>query len=193
MHRRRALLFMLLVTLICSNSSALFAQTDAQLQLTMIGHGAGPYYASAGETAQLKIEILNLGPRDVFLVRGEAYLNPDLSGNWQLNHSEDLGTFHLAKLQSAIWTFDLRMPSHIQAQNMTNDVPQVELHVKIVYSTAEEQQESTDSLFLLSVPGAGIRQADYSIWFIFVGLAVVALAAVVVFRRMSSPHRKGKP
>ena len=150
----------------------------------MIGHGTGPYYAYAGQTTQLKIEILNLGPRDVFLVRGEEYLDPDLSGNWQLNHSEDLGNFHLAKLQSAIWTFDLQMPSQIRAQNVTNGVPQVELLVKIVYSTTEGQQESTNGQFLLSVPGAAPNQTDYAIYLILLGLAVVVLA-VIIGRRMS--------
>lgn len=120
----------------------------------MIGNGAGPYYAPVGQTTQLKIEILNLGPSDVFLVRGEAYLDPDLNGNWLLTHSEDLGNFHLTKLESAIWTFELPMPSHVRAQNITSGVPQVELLAKIMYSTADGKQQSADGQFLLSVPGA---------------------------------------
>jgi hypothetical protein len=182
---------MLLAFLLCIKTSAVFAQPNAQLQLSMIGNGAGPYYAPAGQTTQLKIEILNLGPSDVFLVRGKAFLDPNLSNNWQLIRSEDTGNFHLAKLQSAIWTFDLQMPSNIQAQNITNGVPQVELLVQIVYSTTQGQQQSADGQFLLSVPGAGARQADYSIWFVFVGLAVVALA-VVVFRKMSKSSSERK-
>jgi len=184
MLRRRSLLFFLFAVLLCGNTSALFAQTNSQLQLSMIGQGTGPYYASAGQTTQLKIEILNLGPSDVFLVRGEAYLDPDLSGNWQLNHSEELGNFHLAKLQSAIWTFDLQMPSQIQAQNITNGAPQVELLVKIVFLTTEGQQESTNGLFLLIVPGAASNQTDYTIYLILLGLAVVVFA-VIIARRMS--------
>ena len=184
MLRSRSLLFVLFAVLLCGNMSGLFAQSNSQLQLTMIGQGAGPYYASAGQTTQLKIEILYLGPSDVFLVRGEAYLNPDLSGNWQLNHSEDLGNFHLAKLQSAIWTFDLQMPSHIQAQNITNGVPQVELLVKIAFSTNEGQQESISGFFLLSVPGAASNQTDYAIYLILIALAVVVFA-VIIAKRMS--------
>jgi hypothetical protein len=184
MLRRRSLLFVVFAALLCGNSSALFAQTNAQLQLTMIGHGTGPYYAPAGQTIQFKIQILNLGPSDVFLVRGEAFLDPDLSGNWQLNHSEELGNFHLTKLQSAIWTFDLQMPSHIRAQNVSNGVPQAELLVKIAYSTTEGQQENTNGPFLLSVPGAAFNQTDYAVYLILLGLAVVVFA-VIIGRRMS--------
>jgi len=65
---------------------------------------------------------LNQGPGDVYLVRGEAYLDPNLSGNWQLVHSESTGNFHLNYLQSAIWTLNLAMPSNILAVNATGGV-----------------------------------------------------------------------
>lgn len=185
----RLLLFMLFVVLLCSNSSAAFAQTDTVIQLTMIGNGAGPYYAPVGQTTQLKIQILNVGPNDVFLARGEAYLDPDLTGNWQLNHSEDLGNFHLAKLESAIWTFELQMLSHIQAQNITNGIPQVELLTKIVYST-EGIQQSANAQFLLSVPGAESKQTDYSLYLIMAGLAIVALAVIIARKNKFLSIRK---
>lgn len=189
---RRSLLFVLLVVLICSCSSALFAQSGSQLQLTMIGNGAGPYYAPVGQATQLKLEILNLGPGDVFLVRGEAYLDPELSGNWQLAHSEDLGSFHIAKLDSAVWTFELSMPSHIQAQNVTNGVPQVELLAKILYSAADGKQQSADALFLLSVPGAASTHADYSVYLIILGFVVVALVVIIVRTVRSRSVRKAQ-
>lgn len=183
---------MLFVVLLCSVSSALFAQIGTQLQLTMIGNGVGPYYAPIGQTTQLKIEILNLGASDVFLVRGEAYLDPNLSGNWQLTHSEDLGNFHLAKFESAIWTLELLMPSHIQAQNITNGVPQVELVAKVVYSTTDGKQQSADAQFLLSVPGAASTHPDYSVYLIIVGFVVVALAVIIARNVRSRSIRKAQ-
>lgn len=188
--RRRSLLLVLFVLLFCNSSSALFAQTGTQLQLTMIGNGAGPYYAPVGQTTQLKLEILNVGSSDVFLVRGEAYLDPDLNGNWQLTHSEDLGNFHLAKLESATWTWGLPMPSHIQAQNITNGVPQVELLAKIVYSTASGKQQSAEAQFLLSVPGAASTHADYSVYLIILGFAAVALVVIIARNVRSRSIRK---
>ncbi|MGD0424889.1 MAG: hypothetical protein ABSA92_15750 [Candidatus Bathyarchaeia archaeon] len=190
MHRR-SLVFVLFIFLICGSSSALFAQTDTTLQLIMIGNGAGPYYAPVGQTSQLKIEILNLGPSDVFLVRGEAYLDPDLSGNWLLTHSEDLGNFHLAKLESAIWTFELPMPSHVQAQNITNGVPQVELLAKIMYSTSDAKQQSAEGQFLLSVPGAALH-TDYSVYLIILGFVLVAVVVIIVRNVRSRSMRKAQ-
>jgi len=190
--RHCSLLFMLFVVL-CSVPSALSAQTGTQLQLTMIGNGVGPYYAPAGQTAQLKIEIFNPGPNDIFLVRGEAYLDPDLSGNWQLTHSEGLGNFYLPKLESAIWTLELPMPSHIQALNITNGVPQVELLAKILYSTADGKQQSSDVQFILSVPGAASTQPDYSVYLIILGFVVVAVAVVIVRNVKSRSIRKAQP
>lgn len=191
MLTRQSFLFMLFAILLCANQSV-FAQTNAQLQLLMIGNGAGPYYAPAGQTTQLKIQILNLGPGEVFLVRGDVFLDPNLSGNWQLVHSEDTGSFHLAKLESAVWTFDLKVPSGVQALNVSNGMPQVEMLVQIVYSTLQGQQQSANGQFLLSVPGAGTKRADYSIWLILVGLAVVVLVAVVLGKKLRLLP-KGRP
>jgi hypothetical protein len=185
MLTRQSFLFVLFTFLLCVNQSV-FAQTNDQLQLSMIGNGAGPYYAPAGQTTQLKIQILNVGPGEVLLVRGEVFLDPNLSGNWQLVHSEDTGNFHLAKLESAVWTFDLRVPSQVQALNVTNGMPQVEMLVQIVYSTPQGHQQSANGQFLLSVPGAGTKRADYSIWLIFLGLVVVVLLAVVLRKKLSS-------
>jgi len=193
LNQRSVLLVLFIFLLGIHASPRLFAQNTPQLQLLIIGNGAGPYYAPTGQTTQLKIEIMNLGPSDVFLVRGEVFLDPNLSGNWQLIHSEDTGNFHLIKLQSAIWTFDLQMPSHIQAQNFTGGLPQVELRVHIVYSTPQGQQQDANELFLLSVPGASARQVDYSPWFIILGLLVLALAVVVLKKMKSSSQRKPSP
>jgi len=189
---RRALLFILFTVLVCSNSSIIFAEVDAQLQITMVGNGTGPYYAPVGQSTQLKMEIFNLGPNDVFLIQGEAYLDPELNGNWQLAHSEDLGKFHLAKLESAIWTFELQMPSRIQAQNLTNGVPQAELLAKIVYSNTDGKQHDATTQFLLSVPGAAIKQTDYSIYLIILGLTVVAIGVVIVKKVKSRSIRKAQ-
>jgi len=185
MLSHRALLVISFAILLSCNSLVIFAATDTQLQLTMIGNGKGPYYAPVGQSTQLKIEIFNVGPNDVFLIQGDAYLDPEVNGNWQLAHSEDLGNFQLAKLESAVWTFDLRMPSHIQAQNLTNSVPQAELLAKITYSTTDGKQHSTTAQFLLSVPGAASKQTDYSIYLTILGMAIVAIAIIIVKRSRS--------
>jgi len=176
----------LLVIVLCiDRSAAVLAQAGAQLDLRMIGNGVGPYYAPAGQTTQLKLQILNTGANDVFLIRGEAYLDPNLSGNWQLTHSEDMGNFHLAKLESAIWTFELQMPSHIQAQNITNGVPQVELLARIIYSNTQGKQQNADGQFLLSVPGAEAKRVDYLAYLIILAFVVVAVA-VIIARKLKS-------
>jgi len=180
----------LIIVLCVDRSAAVLAQTGAQLDLTMIGSGGGPYYAPAGQTTQLKLQILNIGQDDVLLIEGEAYLDPNLSGNWQLVHSEDMGNFHLARLESAIWTFELQMPSHIQALNITDGVPQVKLLTRIVYSTTQGKQQNAEGQFLLSVPGAEAQRTDYSLYLIILAFVVVALAVILVRKVKSGSIRK---
>jgi len=183
--RRLVLLALFVIILSVDRSVAVLGQTGAQLDLRMIGNGAGPYSAPAGQTTQLKLQILNIGTNDVFLIRGEAYLDPNLSGNWQLTHSEDLGNFHLAKLESAIWTFELQMPSHVEAENITSGVPQVELLARIIYSNTQGKQQSVDGQFHLSVPGAETRRTDYSAYIIILAFIVIAVA-VIIIRKLKS-------
>jgi len=151
------------------------AQTP-QLSLTLIGQAAGHYVVPAGQTTQLKMEILNAAPSDVYLSEGNAYLDPGLNGTWELIHSESLGNFHLGYLQSAIWTFELAMPAMIQAANVTSGTPQVSLLIKIIYLTATGIQQVEQNDFPLSVPGASIQQQNNSIWLEAVG--VVALIGI---------------
>jgi hypothetical protein len=158
----------------------------------MIGNGTGPYYAAAGQVTQLKVEILNLGPNDIYLIRGETYLDPNLSGNWQLIHSEDTNNFHLSKLQSAIWTFDLRMPANIEAANSTDGVPQVILLIMIIYSTAQGERESASEQFSLSVPGATLKLMEYWIWFLLAGVSA-AFASVLIYLVARHGRRKFQP
>jgi len=187
--RRNSVLLVLLTVLLSSTLSMVFAQTNTPLELNMIGNGTGTYSAPVGQKTQLKIEILNPGPADVFLIRGYVYLDPDLSGNWQLTHSEDLGNFHLAKLDSAVWTFDLSMPSHIQAANLTNNLPQVELLMKITYAIDGGKQQSEAAPFLLSVPGA-VMHTDYSPYMAVLGLVLMVLGAIIVKNVKSQSKRK---
>ena len=193
MHNRWASVLAILIIVLCvDRSAAVLAQTNAQLDLTLIGSGGGPYYAPAGQTTQLKLQILNIGQSDVFLIEGEAYLDPNLSGNWQLVHSEDMGNFHLAKLESAIWTFELQMPPHVQALNITGGVPQVKLLTRIVYSTTPGKQQSAEGQFLLSVPGAETQRTDYSLYLIVLILAIVALAVILARKVKSGSIRKAQ-
>ena len=172
---------------------AIPAQTSSQLEVRLIGNGAGPYYAAAGQVTQLKVEILILGPDDVYLIRGEAYLDPNLTGNWQLTHSENTDNFHLSKLQSAIWTFDLPMPANIEAANSTGGIPQVVLLVQIIYSTSQGQQETASTRFILSVPGAAVRHPEYLILLVLVGISAALFGALLISRIMRRSKSQQKP
>ena len=165
------------------------SQSSSQLQITLIGSNTGQYYAPAGQNSSLMVEILNRGPGDIYLVRGEAYLDPNLSGNWQLVHSESTGNFHLNYLQSAIWTFNLAMPSSILAANATDSVPQVDLQLHIVYANSQGQQETAVSEFILNVPGATMQQTNYSNWLVLIAVAAIAVVSgVAYYRKTRKPH-----
>ncbi len=164
------------IILLIAVLSPVFAQTTPQLSLTLIGQDAGHYVVPAGQTTELKMEILNVAPSDVYLSEGNAYIDPGLNNTWELIHSESLGNFHLGYLQSAIWTFNLAMPARIQAANATSGTPQVSLLIKISYLTATGLQQVEQNDFLLSVPGASVQQQNISIWLAAVG--VVALIGI---------------
>ena len=166
-----------------------FAQTTPQLSLTLIGQDAGQYVVPAGQTTELKMEILNVAPSDVYLSEGNAYLDPGLNGSWELIHSESLGNFHLGYLQSAIWTFDLAMPAMIQAANVTNGTPQVSLLIKIIYLTATGLQHQEQNGFPLSVPGASLQQPNNSIWFAVVGVIALACIGAVAYMILKKKRR----
>jgi len=125
----RVILILIIILLAAPPLS--LAQTTPQLTLTLIGNGAGPYVTPAGQTTELKMEILNVAPSDIYLSEGDAYLDPGLNGSWELVHSESMGQFHLGYLQSAIWTFDLTVPAKIQAANLTNGTPEASLLIKL--------------------------------------------------------------
>ena len=148
----------------------------------MIGDGQGPYDAPAGQTTQLKVEILNLGPSDVYLIQGAVYLDPSLNGEWELAHSEALGNFHLTYLSSAIWTFDLAVPSSVQAPNATNGIPQVALRLQITYSTPDGVHQTAGRDFSLNVPGAIVKRTDYLPW-IIAAVAAFLIIGVIAYQR----------
>jgi hypothetical protein len=116
-------------------------------------------------------------------VEGDAYLDPNLNGTWEIAHSEPLGNFHLTYLQSAIWTFGLAMPSKIQAANATNGVPQVDLLIKVTYSTSGGSQRVEQGAFTLDVPGATVHTQTNVIWLAIVGAVSVAALYGVSRRR----------
>ena len=154
------------------------AQTNPPISLTLIGYVGNQYVTPAGQTTELKMEILNLAPSSIYLLEGDAYLDPNLNGTWQLVHSESMDNFHLAYLQSAIWTFNLTVPQEIQATNSTNGLPQVYLLIKVDYSVAGGAQLEEQREFQLGVPGATIQTFNYSIWFALV-VVIVAVAAIL--------------
>jgi len=171
----------LFLILLSSSCQGVFAQSTSQLQLALIG---GPYLAPAGEITKLKLEILNVGQGDVYLIRGEAYLDRSLNGSWQLVHCESLDNFHLEYLQSAIWTFELPVPSNIQAPNATRGIPQVDLMLSVIYANAQQRQSITNRHFALSVPGAVVKQAENWNWVIpLVAIVLLALGALTYWLR----------
>jgi len=165
------------------------AQTAPQLTLTLIGNGPGPYVIPAGQTTELKMEILNVAPSDVYLLEGDAYLDPGLTGSWDLVHSESMGNFHLGYLQSAIWTFDLAMPAKIQAANLTNGTPEVPFLIKITFLTSSNLQREEQGEFTLSVPGAAVQQQNSWIWFVIAGVIGVTCVGAVAYRLTRRRHR----
>ena len=156
-------------------------QTTPQLTLTLIGNGAGPYVTPAGQTTELKMEILNVAPSDIYLSEGDAYLDPGLNGSWELVHSESMGQFHLGYLQSAIWTFDLTIPAKIQAANLTNGTPEASLLIRITFLTSSNLQREEQGEFTLSVPGATVQQQNSWIWLTVAGVIAVAFAGAGVY------------
>ena len=165
------------------------AQTPPQLSLRLVGQTSGEYVAPAGQTTELKVEILNSMHSDVYLVEGYAYLDPNLNGTWWLAHSDGLGGFHLSYLQSAIWSFDLAVPANIQAINATNGVPQVVLLIQVAYAATSVKQLQQLAEFTLSVPGATLRQPINTFWLIFGGIvAVICVGAVYGRARRRRPR-----
>jgi len=178
-------LVLISIFLVSLSVQAVFAQPSSQLQITLIGSNTGQYYAPAGQNSSLMVEILNRGSGDVYLVRGEAYLDPSLNGNWQLVHSESTDNFHLNYLQSAIWTFNLTMPPNILAVNATGGVPQVNLQLHIVYANSQGQQGTAIAEFILNTPGAIIQQTNYSNWLILIAVtAIVFVSGVAYYRKV---------
>jgi len=157
------------------------AQAASQLTLTLIGNGAGPYVTPAGQTTELRMEILNVAPSDVQLLQGDVYLDTNLNGSWELVHSEGMGNFHLGYLQSAIWTFDLAMPAKIQAENLTNGTPEVSLLIKITFLTSGNLQREEQDEFALSVPGASVQQQNSWIWLAIAGVIAVTCVGAVAY------------
>lgn len=181
-------ILILIIVLSALSMSRVVAQTNStnsQLSLTLIALNSPlQYITPAGQITTLAVEIMNYARFDVYLLRGEAYLDPNLNGTWQLIHSEDLGKFHLSFLQGAVWTFDLKVPVMIQATNTTNGTPQVNLLIKILYRTGGSPTQ-VEGTFALGVPGAIVEQPSHTILYTLAGVLVVicVVAAYVVAKR----------
>ena len=174
------------ILLLAVSTVRVAAQTNQQLSLTLVGQFTGQYVAPAGESTSLKMEVLNSMRPEIYLLQGEAYLDPDLSGTWELVHSEDLGQFQLGFLQSAIWTFDLVIPAQIEAANVTGNMPQINLLVKIIYQIVGGAQSSEQKSFVLEVPGANVPMHYNLIWYVSPGVLVlvcIGIAYAVIKRR----------
>jgi hypothetical protein len=189
MVRQQTAPLALLVIFVLVNVSLVLGQSPPQLQIVMIGQGPGSYVVPAGQTSEVKLEILNTAPEDVYLIRGDVYLNPNLSGSWVEVHSESLGGFHLNFLESAIWTFNLEMPGKIQAANATNGLPQVVLLIQVTYLTGGGLQEAQQKQFVVSVPGASVSQPNALTWVAVVAVVIILVACVIAYRA----YRKNQP
>ena len=183
-------ILILVIAFFALSLSHVCAQTSPQLSLTLIGlNSPQEYITPAGKTTTLQIEIMNNARSDVYLLQGQAYLDPNLNGTWALIHSEELGRFHLRFLQGAIWTFDLAMPATIQATNTTNDTPQANLLIKILYQTGEASTNVED-VFVVGVPGAVVQQPSHTILYSLAGiLAVICVVSAYVVTKKRGKHR----
>jgi hypothetical protein len=183
---QRNILILIILMLALSMPRAV-AETNTQLYLSLVGgRNTIQSVAPAGQTTTLQMEILNSERADVYLLQGRVYLDPNLNGTWQLIHSEELGSFHLGFLQSAIWTFDLLVPTNVQAANATNGTPQVGMLIKIIYQCAGASQRVEEETFTLGVPGAIVQKPFDMILYTVAGLLIVvciASAYVVTKRR----------
>jgi len=182
MSYRQTVLFVLVVVFLIVNASLVNGKSPTQLQIVMVGQGQGPFLVPAGQTTELKFEILNVASMDVYLIQGDVFLDPSLNGSLVDIHSESLGNFHLNYLQSAIWTINLEMPSKIQAVNSTNSYPLVVLVVQVTYSTAIGLEESQREQFALSVPGANVGHPNTLTWVATVAVVIVLVASVLAYR-----------
>jgi hypothetical protein len=189
MVRQQTAPLVLLVIFVMLNASLVFGQGPPQLQIVMIGQGQGSYVVPAGQTSELRFEILNIAPEDVYLIHGDVYLDPNLNGSWVNVHSESLGGFHLNFLESAIWTLNLEMPGKIQAANATNGLPQVVLLIQVTYLTGGGLQEIQQKQFVISVPGASVGQPNALAWVAAIALVIVLVACVLAYRA----YRKNQP
>ena len=165
------------------------AQTNSQLSLALIGQDPGQYVAPAGRTTTMRMEILNVVPSNLYLIQGEAYLDPNLRGVWDLVHSEPLGSFQLGYLQSAIWTFDLAVPGNIQAANVTDGMPQVNLLIKIIYQPFGGMQGVEQKTFVLGVPGASVQKGSNVIWYAPAGLLILVPIGIFATTRRRRGNR----
>jgi hypothetical protein len=182
MRRQQTLVLALLAVFLMLNASHVVGQTPPRLEITMIGLEPGTFVVPVGQTAELKFEILNGAPGDIYLVQGDASLDPNLSGNWVVVHSESLGDFHLGYLESAIWTLDFQMPAQIQAANQTNGLPQVALMIQVTYSTGSQLLQSQQQLFTLNVPGATVAQPNTLSWVAGIAAVIVLVATLIAIR-----------
>jgi hypothetical protein len=169
---QRGILILTIVLLAISMPHAM-AQMSPQLSLSLVGQTTGQYITPAGQTTELKMEILNEMRQGVYLLQGDAYLDTDLSGTWALIHSEQLGSFHLGFLQSAIWTFDLAVPANIRATNVSNGTPQADLLIKITYEIVAGARNMEQRIFALGVPGATVQQYFNEVWYVLAGVLVL--------------------
>jgi len=183
----RNILILIIITVAISLPQT-HAQTPPALSLTLIGQVGSQYVTPAGQTTELKLEIVNMAPPRILLLEGEAYLDPNLNGTWQLIHAESMGSFSLAYLESAIWTFDLAVPSDIRAANVTNGVPQADLLIRVHYQVVGGAQRADQREFLLGVPGATVQAPNNLIWFALGGIIVV-VAMIVVYGVMKRRRR----
>ena len=181
MSCRRGAPFFVLLLLLFAASSLVYGRDPNQLEIVLIGQGQGPFLIPAGETTQLRFEILNGAPMDVYLVQGDVFLDPNLNGRWVNIHSESLGGFHLNYLQSAIWRLNLEMPAAIHATNSTNGYPLVVLLVQITYSTGIGLQEMQQEQYGVSVPGATVGQPYALAWVLVVAVVIVLVACVLAY------------
>lgn len=178
----------ILFTAILLCSSPVYAQTPL-LKVVLIG--PRPYQAPTGQATEMMVEILNSGPGEVSLIRGDIILTPTPGYNLLL-HSESLGNFHLDFLQSAIWTFNLTMPNTMQVVSLTGDVPQSNMLIRVTYSSPRFQELTSNANFDLGVPGATLKHTDDSTWLLILAIVILCLtvgSTVVFWKRLRRPRR----
>lgn len=208
----RHLLALILIALVSAGAtSTCSAELKPQVQLSLMWEGERPshngvkYDAVAGSSNRMNVEILNLGPGSVILDTMQAYLDTNLDGVWELL-AEEATNYPLKERESAIWKFDLPIPSNVKAPYWWNatavGIGDTTLAIQCEYrATADGQKYTERGEFDFVILGAQVQQTttnereprggtpDVSLFLMLAVAAAVLVVVIYAVKRKAKPTR----